>query len=647
MLHLKRVWTIISDFIRFIENMGWRYVGFRIGYEIQKRTGILKIRFPKTTRVKALISRQDWQNQKVNFFFNDAQMLAYLNIGHCDQSSLVERVKDLQQNKLLFFNSRKMTVKDWLTNPLNGFCYDPSQHWSGISDFSNEAGDIKFVWEKSRFTFLYDLIRYDLYFEKDHSEFVFAEIESWIDSNPVNCGPNWRCSQEITLRVLNWTYALHYYKHSKTLTDHLFSQIINSIHLQMQHVANNISYSRISVRNNHALTETLGLYLVGLLYPFFEESSTWKTNGKKWFEHEIVYQLYEDGTFLQFSINYHRVVVQLLTWGIRLAHLNNETWSNIVYDRARKSIHFLHACQDKKTGQLPNYGNNDGALFFPATTCHFRDYRPQLLALASILGLAMDYGNGAWEEESVLLGINPLKTSQKVAEEEQVFTFPDGGYFILRDGKTITFLRNGSYQNRPFQSDNMHLDIWIDGENILRDAGSFQYHTESKWIKYFSGTASHNTVMLGGYDQMRKGPRFIWFDWIYKSHGNWQEDGNRFVFDGWFEGFKNVGKNIVHRRKVTKVKAAFHWIIEDWIENAPSGIEMHQIWHPSDIFFGKFEIKSSLINGEEILFSKTRGWYSASYGDKELSHRIVFSTVERYIRTEITIKHTRSSCVFY
>ena len=38
------------------------------------------------------------------------------------------------------------------------------------------------------------------------------EIIDWIDKNPVNCGPNWKCSQEISLRVMNWVFAIYFYK---------------------------------------------------------------------------------------------------------------------------------------------------------------------------------------------------------------------------------------------------------------------------------------------------------------------------------------------------------------------------------------------------------------------------------------------------
>jgi len=631
--------TALGDALQLFQNMGLRYVAFRFWFEFQKRTGILKLRFAVNPKKNVFISLKEWQNQPVHFFFKDSVIAAEINGRYSDLRQLVKRVKAFHHNRILFFSSKYFTVKDWLTNPETGFQYDISKHWTEIPDFSKEAGDIKYVWEKSRFTFLYDLIRYDYHFGKDKSDIVFKEIESWIDANPINQGPNWKCGQEITLRILNWTFALHYYKKSSILTESLFSKIIDSIYKQMRHVAENINFSRFAVRNNHALTETLGLYLTGLLFPFFKESKVWKRRGKIWFEKEIAYQIYEDGTFLQFSMNYHRVAVQLLTWGIRLAHLNNEIWDPVVYDRARKSLHFLKTCQDQKSGHLPNYGNNDGALFFPLTDCDFRDFRAQLFALGNVLGEKSNYGTGPWQEESIWLGISENQNeSETNLENVQCSVFSKSGYYILRDQKTITFLRSGSYQNRPFQSDNLHLDIWIEGKNILRDAGSFKYNTDTKWTDYFSGTASHNTVMLGDSDQMRKGSRFIWYDWIRESDGFWKVEENKIIFEGWFTGFRQLGDNIVHKRKITKSISFSRWVIEDWIEKAPEHISMSQIWHPAADFFEEFDIKANLKNGEEIKFIKTEGWYSNSYGEKKSAQRIVFRTNERYIKTEIGIK---------
>ena len=86
----------------------------------------------------------------------------------------------------------------------------------------------------------------------------------------------------------------------------------------LHHVYHHIEFSRIAVRNNHAITETMTLWLAGHLYPALHDVSVWSASAKTWLEEEIAYQCYEDGTYIQHSHNYQRVVMQLLTWGIRL-----------------------------------------------------------------------------------------------------------------------------------------------------------------------------------------------------------------------------------------------------------------------------------------------------------------------------------------
>src|SRR5690606_21325885 len=97
-----------------------------------------------------------------------------------DYRSLAKRVEKIQNGYILFFGSIWYHVEGWLTNPDSGYRYDASAHWTEIDDFSTKMGDIKMVWEKSRFTFLYDLIRYDHCFGRDQSSNVFSAMEDWI-----------------------------------------------------------------------------------------------------------------------------------------------------------------------------------------------------------------------------------------------------------------------------------------------------------------------------------------------------------------------------------------------------------------------------------------------------------------------------------
>ena len=357
--------------------MGIKYVLFRVWFLLQRKTDLLIKRFPANPPFINAITLAEWK--KSNFFIKSKEELTF---PKNKVESLKNEAESILNGEYLFFSSTKFTLGfdyDWISNPDTGFKYDISKHWSEINDYSSDSGDIKYVWEKSRFSFLNTIIRYDYHFDDDKSEFVFKEIENWIDKNPINMGPNYVCSQEMTIRCFNWIFALNYYKNSKNLTNTRFLKIIYTIYWHGDHIYKNIYFSKIAVRNNHAITECLGIYTFGFLFPSFPNSAKWKRNGKKWFQNEIFYQVYDDGTFLQFSMNYHRVLIQLFTWAIQINKLNDLPFSDDVYIKAKKSLKFLLSCMNENNGMLPNYGANDGALFFKLGVQEFRDYRPQLV----------------------------------------------------------------------------------------------------------------------------------------------------------------------------------------------------------------------------------------------------------------------------
>jgi hypothetical protein len=625
---------IVRKGAKVARNMGWRYIAFRSVYELNRKTGRLRKRFPQRPELKEYITLQQWKEQSTHFFFTDKTTAG---VPHNPDPALAARFEQLKAGRFSFFNGPVFDLgqeDNWMKNPDTGFVYDQNKHWTDINDYSAEAGDIKFVWEKARFAHLYDIIRYDYHFGEDCSAYVFNSILSWIRANPVNSGPHYKCSQEISLRVLNWTFALHYYKQSPHLTDKVFRDIQYAIYWQLHHVYENIDFSRIAVRNNHAITETLALYLGGLLYPGFPGANKWKINGKKWFEEEIRYQVYEDGTFLQFSMNYHRVVIQLLTWGLQLAALNNESFDTVVADRARKSLLFLRACMHDENGWLPNYGANDGALFFKLNNEQYRDYRPQLQALAAILemdpDIPGDFEDVHWYGKTHAAAHKPV-----LEKDRQLYSFPKGGYYVCREADTVTFMRCGSHRDRPSQADNLHLDVWYRGENILMDGGSYKYNTDEQTLRYFMGSASHNNVMLDQFDQMEKGPRFIWYNWTQCLDAKLYETDTEFVWEGQISGFEHVGKGITHRREVRKRKGMPRWTITDTITHKPAGVRMRQLWHTGKEQGLSWQVKDG--NGTTLTPEKSVGFYSSLYGMKEENQELVFSTDTNIIITEINL----------
>lgn len=620
----------IKTKIQVLKSKSPRYILFRAWFTAQQKTGLLKRKFPTELKEVKIPSLSEWRLEADSYFFDCRELL---QIPKETNEQLGDAMQHMLQGDVLFFNKIWKTLGldyDWVTNPETGYHYNPHLHFTKIESLSEEAGDIKFTWEKSRFSWLCTICRYDYHYDEDHSEFVLNQILDWIDKNPLNCGPNYKCSQETSIRLNNWVFALHFYKNSNALTEERWKKIMTSIYWQIKHVYNNINYSRIAVRNNHAITETLTLYLMGLIFPMLPGSSKWKRNGKRWFEQEIDYQIETDGTYLQDSMNYHRVVVQLLTYAIAIADANGEKYSDVVYEKAYQSVNFLYQCQEPENGWLPNYGSNDGALFFPLSTADYRDYRPQLDALHGLLTGKPLYG--VFLEDVLWVGHNiPMfrKAFPKIEKQNGIVKYEKSGYYQIRERDTLSFVRCGLFKTNG-STDQLHLDVWHKGKNILIDGGSFQYNTSIDLKKFFGGTESHNTVMLDNNDQMMKGPRFMWFYPPKVKKVLIEEQEDKYVFRGEVACFIYIDENISVERTVEKKKNTPEWLVTDRVNNKPEGMVMRQLWHTTD--GDSLELLST---GD---MKKTVKWQSSYYGVKEECEQIEFQTKDNTIVTTIRIK---------
>lgn len=619
----------IINYYRTIRSKSLRYILFRSRYEFERRAGLLISKYPVEMLPVVTPSLSDWRNNGCGWFFEDR---ASIRIEKNRTVELKEKMVHILRGDVLFFSKTWKPLGldyDWVTNPETGYHYDARQHWTKVNDFSQEAGDIKFVWEKSRFSWLLTVCRYDYHFDEDHADFVINQILDWINKNPLNCGPNYKCSQETSIRILNWLFALNFYRKSEALTDERWNKIITSIYWQTDHVLKNINFSRIAVRNNHAITETLTLYLMGLMFPLMKGADLWKKNGKRWFEKEIAYQIEEDGTFIQDSMNYHRVVVQLFTYAIAIADKHGERFSDFVYEKAYKSLNFLYQCQEPSNGWLPNYGANDGALFFPLSDSDYRDYKPQLDALHRLLTGVSLYDD--YLEDAQWIGHNFSSTRKpfdKIEKQFGIVRFEKSGYYLIREKDTFSFIRCGLFKNNG-STDQLHLDIWFKGENVLMDGGSYMYNTDEKTVKYFEGTESHNTVMLGDCDQMLKGLRFTWLYPPKLLGTEVKEEPEYYYFSGIINAFKEVEDKIILQRVIKKKKSVAEWSVKDHIDGSPTDIRKRQIWHTNS---NKVSILS---NNERI---EKKGFCSDYYGEKHYVNQIEFTADKNIIETIIKIQ---------
>ena len=612
-----------------IKNMGVRYIIYRIFHEFEKKTGLLKFKHPSNKKSKQYLSLQSFRE-----IYSNNTTLQAISLNEESKQSLASKKEKILAGKIQFFSNQWIDLGekyDWISNPETGFKYSLT-HWSTVNDFNQESGDIKFVWEKSRFTYLITIMRNDFHFQQDNSEFIFKEIESWIDANPTNLGPNWKCSQEISLRILNVYSLLDFYNNSIHLTEERCNKIQNLIYWSLDHVYKHINFSRIAVRNNHAITETLFLTLSELLFPFIKETKKWAQKGRKWLEKEIDYQIYNDGTYLQFSMNYHRVVIQLLTFGISITEKHNKPLNSKTYSKAYKSLQFLINCMDSESGKLPLYGSNDGAWFFPFSESDYRDFRPQLNSLHILLTGEKIFESNTINEDQMWYKLNnSAKKFSPIINSVGIINYHNGGFYIFKEEDYLTFIRCGNHKDRPAQADNLHIDLWYRGENILGDSGSYKYNTTKEYLDYFMGTLGHNTVVVNDESQMLKGSRFIWYYWTQQLNVKTIESDTEYYFEGEVSAFKYIKKNISHKRTIRKIKNQATWIVTDEIKNCENYIKK-QLWHGliSKVNFNSTEKLT------EIYPEQKDSYVSSYYGEINKQDGLSFS-FQNSISTTITI----------
>jgi len=150
-----------------------RYTMYRVRHELEKRTGFLKRHHPVNPQLKHFISLEDWRTETSVFVIPSSEKIGFKKYPNAELKLKASRIL---RGEIQFFSSEWKhlgNAYDWITNPDNGYRYDINKHWSEIPDFSAATGDIKYVWEKSRFSWLLTIIRNDYHHDEDHSGFVF------------------------------------------------------------------------------------------------------------------------------------------------------------------------------------------------------------------------------------------------------------------------------------------------------------------------------------------------------------------------------------------------------------------------------------------------------------------------------------------
>lgn len=433
-----------------------------------------------------------------------------------------EEASDLQAHGydcLMLFSRWPLTIQhrppNWLANPMSGQQLTNSQNpWWKIPDFSPEVGDIKLIWELSRMDWALALARQARPNEHVCIERLNAWLADWCSQNPPYLGPNWKCGQEASIRVIHLACAALILKQ----VDSTLSGLRDLIALHLQRIAPTVQYA-MAQDNNHGTTEAAALFIGGSWLRSLGDhrGTSWEAAGRKLLENRANHLIGANGSFSQHSLNYHRLMLDTFSIAeVWRRHLGLPAFSAEWQSSAVAATQWLRHMVNPINGDGPNTGANDGARLLQLTETRYRDYRPSVqLAMTLFTGIRAYAETGPWDQACQWLGI---ALPRENAPAPGNYIADDGGFAILRRGAAMVMLRYPRFRFRPSQADALHLDLWRGGDNLLRDAGTYSYNTDPRWLNYFGGTESHNTVQFDGRDQMPRLSRFLFGAWLKTDH---------------------------------------------------------------------------------------------------------------------------------
>ena len=502
----------------------------------------------------------------------------------------------------------------WLNNPIAGDGFASKlEPWWKISDFDDLVGDIKLIWELSRMNWVVAFAQRARNGDEGSLKRLNSWLSDWIESNPPYLGPNWKCGQEASIRVIHLCSAALILGQER---DSLLG-LQELIRLHLRRIAPTIHYA-IAQNNNHGTSEAAALFIGGswLDASGAPDGEKYEKLGRRWLENRVSKLIGEDGSFSQYSLNYHRMVLDTFSiaeiWRMRL---DRDRFSPVFYDRVGGATSWLYQMVCPLSGHGPNLGANDGSHLLQLTESCYRDFRPSVHLASNLFKGRLAYADGGpWDTHLAWMGIvnKGTKPSQYVNCD-----YDSGGYKVLRATGVNVIFRYPKFHYRPSQADAMHVDLWVNGTNLLVDAGSYSYNSIPDLSCYFNGTASHNTVQFDDRDQMPKLGRFLFGNWLKTKHVSSIAASDSLLscsasyrdFRG-AEHFRQINLNsgrlgIHDKIKGFRKKAVIRWRLtgSEWVlENTKNGVQVSNGMNTLSVTSDVPILRADIVDGWKSLF---------------------------------------------
>lgn len=602
--------------LRVIPKLGIANVAYMFWYRMSMKLGIRKRKFP----AGAVYTGEFFQAVKIG-----------KQPEGPDPDATIEGAEKVMKGFFTWYHHHPFesgSIPDWFYDPFSEkelHTGTQKKHWTEINEFDLNTGDIKNLWELSRFDWLIDLGRaYAITGEERYRDRINALLNDWSSKNPVNIGINWRCGQETSIRVMKLFQVAMMWRIPDDISDLLFEFVLQ----HLDRIRKNIGYA-IAQDNNHGTSEAAVLY-IGAAWLLRQSSSLkvqnekilirYKNKGRELLERRIRKLILKEGTFSQKSVNYHRVAVDTMSFVLdAMERFEELPFEDGLTDRLTQLGEWLLRMVSNDRGHVPVIGANDGAMFETLHDQDYRDYRPSLQLYFALLKGERIWDDSRMDEVLIWRGIDPqqLRPFQKTAPGSEI----RDREFVHLSYQEISLWIHATQDNFRPGNDVLHLDLWYDGQNILGDSGSYSYNAPES--PYFKSIAAHNTLQFGEEEPMPLLSRFLNGKWV-KLTGD-EEINETEEMISWKGAYRDF-RNNEHTRSVGIRKKEKQVVIVDTFESVRGEESKVLRFHLRDERLrDQITIQCRDKYGNQIIPQIEEGWHSLYYNHKKAHPVIVFT----------------------
>ena len=438
---------------------------------------------------------------------------------------------------------------DWQLDFKSGWRWAERTWYREIRYGDQPGADVKVPWELGRMEHLPQLaLAAILARSGSHGFRPPAEYErefrnqvlDFIATNPPRFGVNWVTAMDVAIRVSNWLLARDLFVAGGAEFDAAFEAVLaRSVVEHGRHIAGNLEWAE--QRGNHYLADVVGLVLVAVHLPRGREVDGWLATGQRELLAEVDRQFLPDGSNFESSTAYHGLAAELVVFGLAALIGLDDDRRPPLPEHLGGTLHRMAdfvAGITKLDGRVPQIGDNDSGRLFtfgnerdldlghviaavdalaptqdgqPTPGNETRADVVRALANGRTLGAprAMARARSSRDDPAAFGELDRWIAARQATQRRAIdiplpsgtldavtlSAFPDFGVHVARSPRLYLAVRCGTPVSRApsghVHNDQLSVELAVDGEDLIRDPGSYLYTPLPERRNAYRSAAAH------------------------------------------------------------------------------------------------------------------------------------------------------------